>query len=305
MKRHHLAFCVALGLTAGCAPSKSEWEAKEKVKTDSLSVLTQAVISSSAMPNLKDSLHKFIRTVHVKCKVHNVIQSTGIIEDAASKWQGYVCLSNLHQEAEPVTKTAISSDSTLENTYYTSQNEMLIRVPNEKLDSFLKEMAAQVQFLDFRIIQANDVGLICWENNRKEQRIQKYVVRMEKGIDEKGKKLPEINRAEESLLAKQEQADNSLLANLSLNDQVTYSTVNLTLYQRQNVFREWVGNETRFKEFESGFFHKIKNAFVSGCLYFELVLLFLIRYWLFILCFSMFFYFYKRSKFLKQKSSQS
>src|SRR6185437_3348797 len=225
-----------------CGPSKSEMMSKERAVMDS--VAENGFVSSSAsVVNKSDTTHKFIRTADVKCKVKSVIKSTIIIEDFAIMQNGFVTLSNLKQDVSRHMVVPISQDSSLETTYYVAKNNLIIRVPNTKLDTFLKQVATQIEFLDYRIIKANDVGLQLLENKITQQRIKKHEEHLTKAIDEKAKKLIETSLAEENVLNKQEQADNAMMGNLSLNDQINYSTVSLQLYQKETVKRELVENE--------------------------------------------------------------
>lgn len=81
------------------------------------------------------------------------------------------------------------------------------------------------------------------ESKITQQRIKKHEKRLTKAIDDKGKKSAETTIAEETAFNRQEQSDNALINNLSLMDEVNYSTVSLQLYQKETIKRELVGNE--------------------------------------------------------------
>lgn len=66
---------------------------------------------------------------------------------------------------------------------------------------------------------------------------------MENAIDAKGKKLKEIGSAEENLDLKKEQNDLVKIQNLSLNDQINFSTVSLNIYQDESIVQEMIANE--------------------------------------------------------------
>jgi len=284
MKRNLFALTVVSCIVLSCGYSKQEMmEAKEKAIQDSVMAATGFVSSSAAVVNKKDTTHKFIRTADVKCKVKNVIKSTIIIEDFAILQNGFVTLSNLTQDVSRHTIIAVSQDSALETTYYVAKNDLIIRVPNTKLDTFLKQVATQIEFLDYRVIKANDVGLQLLENKITEQRIKKHEERLTKAIDEKAKKLMETSLAEENVLNKQEQADNAMISNLSLNDQINYSTVSIQLYQKETVKRELVENEKNTKAYEPSLWQKTIDALNSGWYIFESILLFLVNAWAFLL----------------------
>lgn len=59
---------------------------------------------------------------------------------------------NLSSNIERTKKTDISPDSTLKATYYEVTNRLTLRVPNTKLDTTLKDISRNIDFLDYRII---------------------------------------------------------------------------------------------------------------------------------------------------------
>lgn len=267
-----LFFVLLLG---GCGPSM-----KEKSMLKEADTISNAMVSSSAaVENPKDTTHKFIRTADLKFKVKDVIKSTYHIEDITNQQGGFVTYTNLKSEIQNVTSTQLSADSTLETTYYMVTNTMVLRVSNVKLDTTLKLIAKNIDFLDYRIIKADDVAFQLLSNNLTQNRLNALKKRMANDIDEKGKKLKETVSAEELLMSKQEQADNAKVANLSLNDQIRYSTINISMYQRQMTKPELVVNEKNQAAYEPGFGSKIGDALKTGWEIVEGFILFVTRIW--------------------------
>ena len=257
------------------------------------------ISSSAAVNDKKDSLQKFVRTAELKFKVDNVIESTYNIESIAKQQGGFVTFTNLTSEQINFNTVAVSADSSLETTYITITNLMTIRIPNIKLDTTLKEIAKNVQFLDYRIIKAQDIALNLLENQRKATRSATNANRLQKAIDNKGKKLGEITVAENALLHKQLQEDNAEIANLALNDQVEFSTINLSIYQRQTIHRELVLNEQNIAAYEPGFGAKVLDAFRYGWDILASFIVTCVKLWGWILFFTMaylIFKLYKRKK---------
>lgn len=235
--------------------------------------------SSAAVENKKDSTHKFIRTADLKFKVKSVIRSTYNIEDLTARQGGFVTYTNLKSDIGFTEVKAISADSSLETTHFTVTNEMIIQVPNTKLDTTLKEIAKNIDFLDYRIIKADDVALQIMANKLTQNRSTKNEARITRAIDNRGKKLNETTVAEEILLSKQEQADNARIANLSLQDQLNFSTINITIYQRQTIKRELIANDRNIDEYEPGFGRKIVEALKTGWVILEAIVIFLLNLW--------------------------
>jgi hypothetical protein len=278
MQTSKLILALGLAFTLfGCSTKPNEELSEEKALVGSS---PNAFISSSAaVENGKDTTRRFIRTADLKFKVKSVIKSTYDIENITGRQGGFVTYTNLTSDINSVSTTAVSADSSLETTYYTVSNAITLRVPNTKLDTTLREIARNIDYLDHRIISADDVALQILANNQTVKRSGRNEDRLTKAIDNRGKKLGETTDAEEVLLTKQEQADNAKISNLSLSDQIKFSTINLSIYQRQSIKRELISNNKNIDEFEPGFGSKLLQAFKSGWSILEKFLVFLTELW--------------------------
>ena len=258
--------CLVL-LLAGCGAARGDKMAmvKEERMQDSIINNSENIASSSAaVENKKDSIHKFIRTAELKFKAKSVVKATYAIEDIATKFNGFVTYTNLQSTIDYKNTIPISADSSLETTYFTVQNTMALKVPNTLLDTTLKEISRHIDFLDYRIIKADDVSLQLLVNKLTQTRVRKHEQRLISAIDNRGKKLNETTNAEENLLAKQENADNALISNLSLNEQINYSTISLHIYQRQSIQRELNLNDKIMEAYEPSFSNRLKDALIMS-----------------------------------------
>jgi len=286
---------LALGLVVACKESVAEESAdySENVATDSTSV-----ISSSAAVENKNSNRKFVRTADVKFKVKNVAKSTYAIEDATTKFGGFVTYTNLQSNIHSEDRTKVSQDSTLVTTKYKVDNNITIRVPNTKMDTVIKTIAKQIHFLDYRIIKADDVSLQMLSNELAQKRSNSSEKRLENAIDSKGKKLNQVVKAEETLDAKKEQNDASKLNNLSLQDQVNFSTLTLNIYQDESIKQEMVANEKSINAYRPNIGLQIWDSIKTGWFILEHIISFVVVLWPFMLIGFLGFLGYK--KFLKK-----
>ncbi len=237
------------------------------------------ISSSAAVENGKDTTRKFIRTAELKFKVKSVINSTYDIETIAHKNKGFVAYTNLNSNIMGVSQTAMSADSSLETTKYGVSNTMTLRVPNTLLDTTLKQIAKNIDYLDYRIIKAEDVALQMFSHSLTQKRVAKNIERVTNAIDNRGKKLAETTAAEETLNNRQAEADNATVSTLSLKDQIAFSTINLTIYQRETIRREMIANEQNIAAYEPSFMHKIWEALKGGWHILEGIFLFLTQIW--------------------------
>ena len=285
---------LALGLIVACKESVAEETSdySENVATDSTSV-----VSSSAAVENKNSNRKFVRTADVKFKVKNVAKSTYAIEDATTKFGGFVTYTNLQSNIHSEDRTKVSQDSTLVTTKYKVDNNITIRVPNTKMDTVIKTIAKQIHFLDYRIIKADDVSLQMLSNELAQKRSNSSEKRLANAIDSKGKKLNQIVDAEATLDVKKEQNDASKLQNLSLQDQVNFSTLTLNIYQDESIKQEMIANEKSINAYRPNIGLQIWDSIKTGWFMLENIVSFLVVLWPFALIGFLGFLGYK--KFLK------
>jgi len=267
-----LVIILLLGFI-GCSPKRAE----EAPQADSTAVAM--VTSSASVENKNDSTHRFIRTADLKFSVKSVIKSTNYIEEITARQGGFVTYTNLTSNVDDFESKSVSRDSILITTRYTVINSIILRVPNTRLDTTLKEIAKNIDFLDYRIIKADDIALQLLSNSLTMKRSSRNQARLTNAINNRGKKLNETTAAEELLQSKQEQADNAQLSTLSLQDKLNFSTINLTIYQRQTIKHDLIPNDDNNKKFEPGLGTKIVDALSMGWNILEGVLVFIISLW--------------------------
>lgn len=266
------------GMGSGAAPPTASME--PGARADTMAPPPSTYISSSAAVETgRDSTRRFIRKADLRFKVDNVIKATYAIEDITRHHDGFVTSTRLNSTIDNKTVIAVSADSSLETTYYTVANQMELRVPNTSLDSTLKEIAAHIDFLDHRVITATDIAPQVLANELARRRLARHQSRLTGAIDTRGRRLEETTTAEESLLNRQAESDNALLSNLSLQDQVEYSTVTLAIYQRQSVLRELIANDKNIDEYKPGIGTRILEALENGWWALVSVLVFLAEIW--------------------------
>lgn len=224
----------------------------EDANEDALAAATASASESMVMGNaatLADTTkkfsdnRKFIRTANLSFKVKDVAKSTSAIESTTNQFGGLVTHSNLETTVTHRDETQFSQDSTLVSTRYAVEGNLTLRVPNAKLDTVVKSIAKEIDFLDLRVIKADDVGLQLLSNELAQQRNNQQQRRIAQAIDSKGKKLNQILTAEDALAGKNENYDQAKLSNLALKDQVAFSTVTLKIYQPEtrvrNLWQVW------------------------------------------------------------------
>ena len=257
-------------------------------KSDSATESTDStsVTSSNAAVEPKKTNKKFIRTADFQYKVKNVEQSTYNIENTTNKIGGFVTFTELKSTINDKFETRVSQDSILETIKFTVENIITIRVPNSKLDTLLTSFRKEVAFMDFRIIKADDVSLQLLSNKMAQKRGNSTENRVAKAIDTKGKKLNQIIDAEDNLAAKKEENAGKILENLSLNDQINYSNVNIKLYQREEIKNELYASEKNSNKYRPHLGMQIWDSLKTGWFMLEGIIAFVTQLWaLFLIAF--------------------
>ncbi len=256
--------------------------------TDSDTVSSEIVSDSTSVSSLAAKVkngdtRKVIRTADLKLKVKDVTKSTYIIENVVDKFGGFVTFTDLKSIISDKNETRVSQDSILETTKYTVENDIVIRVPNTKLDTVLQSLRKEIDFLDSRKITQEDVSLQLLANKMAQNRSTNSENRIEKAIDNKGKKLNTVIEAEENLEGKKEANDYKTIENLSMTDKVNFSTINISLYQREMIKNELFASEKNINKYRPHLGLQILDSLKTGWFMLEGIIAFVVQLWALIL----------------------
>lgn len=276
-KSNSLALLFLLSLLLACNRADNLHEKATTVNANA--EVSQALQSPVQRNGPLPGKRKFIRTADMKFMVKDVSQATSVIEQTIRQFDGFVVHTNLQSTIDNKNLIPVSADSSLETTSYTVNNGMILRVPNNQLDTTLKAIASLIDYLDYRTIKAEDVALQILTNKMTRERIQKSEGRILNGsLTNQQKVRPQID-AEDFVLNHEQEADEAMLNNLSLEDRVNYSTINLSIYQRQVLRRVLIANDKNIEAFKPGLGSRIMAGFASGWVILENILVFFAEKW--------------------------
>ncbi len=134
-------------------------------------------------------------------------------------------------------------------------------------------------FLDYRIVNADEVSLQLLENKLRTDRAADAEKRYEGAINSRGRKLEETLRGENGRLALQQETDGRTIRNLALADQVRYSTVKLGIYQPITGVQEKIQTPVNPPDWQPGLAAKLAAAWLDGWKVMEALLVVVIRLW--------------------------
>jgi hypothetical protein len=296
IKKTTVVIGIAL-LVWGCGKSKPLKEANYDVTTNQEradSTNFEPPVTSIARMGLSDSVRKFIVSAELKFRAKDVVSTTYAIENLTINTGGFVTFTELRSSESYRNVVKVSADSSLESIFYTVENNMTLRIPKANLDSFLRGVGKQVDYFDYRIVKANDVGLDLMANDMQQKRLSTYEKRQQKNIDEQGRKLDETAYTQENLLDRQMQADDVAIQKLKLEDDVKYSFVSLTIYQREAVKRTMAANTENIKAYQPGFGQRVARGFANGWEMFQNLVVGLANLWILIVAGILVFIAYRR-----------
>jgi hypothetical protein len=273
------------GGVAGSANFKNDLMESESADTSKMNYIPSFATRLGKI----DSIKKFIRTADIKFKVKSVENSTYKIEDVIHHFDGFVINTNLNCRINYTESHRIKEDSLLERKHFTVENSITFRVPKSLLDTTLKQIVSQIDFLDHRIITAEDITFEEIKNKMHQKRFGRYRDRITKATDRSNKTNAVVN-AEDGVYEKQGEADESSLQDMIRNDKVEYSTVTMYIYQDEKIRDEVVFSQPNFESYKPGFASEFVSSLKFGWTIVEQLLLLLVKLWpLILIGFGLFF----------------
>lgn len=290
----YVAAAAALLFTTGCQQA-GNYEAMQQ---------TRATVPDKALPAADSSTERqFIRSADMKFRVEDVRDAARRIETITRDAGGFTTYAHIESHEEGKTLVPLSNDSAIEALQYTLTGDMTIRIPYTRLDSSLQAIAALADYLDQRTLRAEDVALQIRANRMTRERAGNSAGTIREASAKQGSKLSEKTAVEALAYERRKESDDAGIANLNLQDQVNYSTVSLSLYQRQEIRRSVIANPAAMTGYRPHFWLRVTDALKTGWHLLQDLLILLVRLWLFILAGIMLYLLYR--KFGKKKLAGS
>ena len=278
--------------------TKSYQENAETVDATEAIAATDSIMVIPTNPNIsKNEATKnkqFIRTAESKFRVKDVKKATQKIQDATDKYGGYVTNMNLKSESISKKTIQISEDSLAEIATFSVYNDLTIRVPNQQLDSLLREVFRTVDYWDNCEIKADEVTLSLLAKSLKIKRLEDFSDRNKSNIDKKKGNISVATDAEENVLQHQNQADDYRIEQQNIADQVNFSTINLHIYQAQSTQIIKLLNPKTIEAYHPNIFLRLWDSTKDGWKVLEELLVFLFKFWVLFVVAGLAYFFLKK-----------
>jgi len=253
------------------ADKKMDVLAEQTAAADSTSIQSSDMSSGAAVVNHYDTLRKFIRTADLNFKVKNVYNATHKIEDLTKSFGGFVTESALSNDIRSANTKEISNDSSVVISEYSITSNLTLRVPQNNLDTFLRSLTPLVEFINKRIVTANDIHIDILKTQLEQLRNQNFA-------DETSQIKIKSTNTRLAALRAQADADAAKIDRLIMLDQIEFSTVNISIYQDSQIRYDMIANRDT-KRFEPSFGYRLMESLKIGFVIIEELFLFAIKLW--------------------------
>lgn len=270
--------CLLLGSCGARHEEITEHEQKQKQNT-AASVKAPEDSNSKTVAVKADSGRSFVRTADLHFKVKDVKQATFDIERIVRENRGYVTNTDLESTVNSRSAVRVSADSVRETTRYQVRTIMTIRIPNTELDQTLSDIAGLFDYLDHRRVHSEDITRELRLASLSQTNHSHHQQRLEKLIDEKGKKLNQTLEAENRLFEKQAVANQLQVSTQELHYDMVYSTISISIYQNESQHSDMLAYTQSVKPYEPPFSSRFADAASTGMNILSEILLFIVRIW--------------------------
>jgi hypothetical protein len=278
MKKALLVFSLAVSISACSHKAFEESSPQDKTMGASAPVGGAELKKDSNSDILSINSPKLIKQAEIRMEVLDLKLQTESIKQVANAYKGYI------------------SSMNFTNNYATSENTLIIKIPSDNFDKVIDEISKQAKYIESKNIAIQDVSE---EYVDVEARIKTKLEVEQRYLDilrTKSKTVKDVLDAEEQLRIIREEIEAKQARLNLLKNQVAYSTLHLTLYQRIEVSNAPEANE-------ASFLYKLKNAFQGGwdvIVWLFLAILYIWPIWI-ILFISV--YFFRKRRAFKKKTS--
>lgn len=175
-------------------------------------------------------VRQFVRSADLRFRCRSVSQATATIERIVAGNGGFVELNDLRSQIQESRVRPFGNDSILAIRRVDVWNTMQLRVPNDRLDTVLAQIAPLVAFLDHRTIRAQNVTQELRRAERDKRRMDRASERMRNLVENPGK-VKDLANVEDQALDRETRADAASDRSENLLEQVELSSVQVALYQ--------------------------------------------------------------------------
>lgn len=263
---------ILIPLLAGVAML---WACKGKGRASAdYEVVNNSSADSAKLDSIVSTHPKIVKTAELRFKVKNIQQTSERINILTTSFKGMTMHHRMSSEAERTTEIHLKNDSILQVTSFRTTAEMTIKVPSEKLEDFMNQVAKLGIYVNIRTSDLSDRSLDYLSAQLKLRNRAEIISRQKKG------KI--IIKDPAKVLTLTDDMIDQQIDNKTIDDAVRYSVVNLSLYQSNSLAKEMIANDDP-STFNIDFFSRLGMALSNGWEIFKDGLLALANLWVLVL----------------------
>lgn len=238
-----------------------------------------AVVDSVALPDAVTPPDAVKKTAVLQFKVQDVQKANHALEAVVRSFGGDLLHSDSHLDVQRVDQERISADSLVSRKVFVRRTVLECRVPAIAFDSSIMAMESMASFLESRLIDARHVGIDRVANLAAMRNNQQWQEKLDKVIDKPVNKGRDTEQALQQWKTAADEKTAAQLAQLRLNDQVTYSYITLTIYQREEVVLTYSAYLAPLQPYTPGLGEKLGDALQTSGQVLQEMLLLVVRLW--------------------------
>ena len=219
---------------------------------------------ASATGAADDPRRRFVRTASARFGVADVYGAAMAIEDAAAAQGGFVVENRIGTEVRAMHERRLGDGRLLQLSEIATHGNLVVRVPSERSQAFLRGIVKHMAFLDTREFAANDVQFDLLRRDlaaRRAALVQAELVRAGRQVGRTEARIDAAMARGDVLAAR----DEAMVAQRELEDQVAFSTVRLELHQPAQLRRVEVPDVRELvRRSGPGFFAGLGEAIADG-----------------------------------------
>ena len=248
------------------------WACKGKTGSE---LVNNSRSADSAKIESADTLQtKLIKTAGINFKVKNVQQTAELISALTTGLNGMVMHHQMTSTAERSLDVRISDDSVMRVTSFNTIAEMIVKIPQAKLEDFMNRVARMGIYVNNRRMDITDKSLDYLSSQLKLKNRTELVSQQKSG-------RIVIKKPEDVLQLKDDMVDQQI-GNLGINNAVKNSVVTLSFYQSNTINKEAIANDDP-SAYNLPFIKRMGMAIETGWEVFVDVIIALTNLWVFIL----------------------
>ncbi|RYZ95805.1 MAG: DUF4349 domain-containing protein [Sphingobacteriaceae bacterium] len=227
-----------------------------------------------AADSIEPTQPKLVKTADMSFKVKNVQQTCEQVSALTSQYQGMVTHHQLLSEILNNREIKLGNDSLLKVSSFTTQADMTLKLPTDKLEDFMNKVSHMGMYVTMRRMDIEDKSLDYLSSQLKLNSRNELVKQQKTG-------RITIKDPAEVLYFKDQLVDEQIYKR-RVDDAVKYSVVCLNFYQSNTILKETIANDDP-SDYDIPFFSRMGLALTNGVQLFAGAVVAITNLWVFIL----------------------